>query len=96
MCEGTRLVKVFGHIPNDLGCEYWDRSGWVWHTVPIDACIADLVGMLNKQGIYTLASCCGHRAKGGIAILEEDVERIIGIGYEVGIGPDGWPWAVQV
>ena len=96
MCEGTKPVRVFGHVADDLDTEYWDRDGWVWHDVLVDACVAGVVEALNGRSIYTLASCCGHGGKGGIAILEEDVGQAVGMGYEVGVGPDGWPWAVQV
>jgi len=96
MCEETKPVRVFGHVANDLDTEYWDRAGWVWHEVQVDGCVAGIVEELNEQAIYTLASCCGHGDKGGIAILEEDASRVAGMGYGVGVGPDGWPWAVQV
>jgi hypothetical protein len=42
----------------------WNASGEP-HTVfgydiPIDACIADIVEVLNASGISTRNSCCGH------------------------------------
>ncbi len=28
--------------------------------INVDSCIAELISALNKAGIYTEASCCGH------------------------------------
>jgi len=38
--------------------------------IEIDACIAPLVEALQKAGIYTLTSCCGHGKEDGYILLE--------------------------
>ncbi|MBU8733452.1 hypothetical protein KM915_25910 [Cytobacillus oceanisediminis] len=38
--------------------------------VAVDACIAEEVRELNKQGVVTLGSCCGHGKAGQIAEWE--------------------------
>lgn len=43
--------------------------------IPVDACIAPLVQVLNDYGIETIACCCGHgkTAKSGIRISSKNV-----------------------
>lgn len=43
----------------------------------VDACVADIVGALNKAGIETKASCCGHQKIRGSVILADGRELFI-------------------
>lgn len=56
MCEygKTRLLEVT--IPAKLSCTGSSRTAFK----PVDECIADYVEALNKAGLKTVASCCGH------------------------------------
>lgn len=40
----------------------------------IDPCIRELVDCLNRHGVRTVASCCGHGDKGEIILESEAVE----------------------
>ncbi len=40
----------------------------------IDSCIADIVVALNKCGIRTFESCCGHYKQRGTIFLEDGRE----------------------
>jgi len=37
----------------------------------VDRCIADIITALNRHGIKTIASCCGHGKIDGSIILED-------------------------
>ena len=45
--------------------------------VGIDSCIASIVEALNKSGIRTIASCCGHGKINGSIILADGRELLI-------------------
>lgn len=45
--------------------------------VGIDSCIASIVEALNKNGIRTIASCCGHGKINGSIILSDGRELLI-------------------
>lgn len=73
MCEHGSETVVRVKIPADLSYNGQER----WKNAKIDGCIAPLVDALNKGGIYTRSSCCGHgRGLGGIT-LENQGELII-------------------
>lgn len=56
MCEWGTVEEVRVKIPADLSC-----SGQAhWKLAKIDACIAQLVGALQKGGVDMRCSCCGH------------------------------------
>jgi hypothetical protein len=40
----------------------------------IDPCIRELVDTLNRHGVTTLSSCCGHGGKGDIILKGSCVE----------------------
>ena len=40
--------------------------------VGVDECIADIVSALNRGGVPTVASCCGHGLMPGTIILGDD------------------------
>lgn len=61
MCNWGTYTRVRALIPNNLSHTGQAR----WDTKPIDSCIADIVDALNKAGIYTSSSCCGHGKTNG-------------------------------
>ena len=48
----------------------------------IDSCVEDLVRLLNKAGVKTIASCCGHGGEGNLLISLESLE-FFNIGEEM-------------
>jgi hypothetical protein len=71
MCD--EKVKLRLKMPADLS-----RTGKVYtRDVPIDACIAPLVDALNKAGILTRQSCCGHGKAYGFIELQDGRTLII-------------------
>jgi hypothetical protein len=67
MCKWGTRVKLRVQIPEDLS-----RTGKAyWRNVPVDACIAPIVDALNKCGILTRQSCCGHRKGDGWIELQD-------------------------
>jgi len=64
MCvDSTGLVQVT--VPAHLSHTGKDRRA----RKPIDSCIAPIVRALNRAGIRTDASCCGHRKWPGSIVL---------------------------
>ena len=53
MCEWGNTEQVRLCKPKDISKR---------EEVPVDACLAPLVQMLNDYGIETIACCCGHGA----------------------------------
>jgi hypothetical protein len=47
-----------------------NSSNDVGMVIEIDACIAPVIEALQKAGIYTLTSCCGHGKEDGYILLE--------------------------
>lgn len=43
----------------------------------IDECIAPLIDALNRGGIATVASCCGHNTRAGSVVLTDGRELLI-------------------
>jgi len=60
-------------------------EGFVWRFTKIDSCIASLVQRLNEEGVYTLASCCGHgkRHYADVSIWYSSVGKAVVKGYKV-------------
>lgn len=56
MCDWGNEVVLDVPIRGDLSITEEDR----WGRKPIDECIAPLVDALNKAGVFTVTSCCGH------------------------------------
>lgn len=67
MCEwgSWRSIKV----KVSSAASYTGKSRWALK--PIDACIADLVGALQKDGIDMRGSCCGHGKRTGFIALQD-------------------------
>ena len=61
---------------NEISLEYGDKK------FSVDKCIASLVIALNKDGIKTLASCCGHFKHHGNIALSDGRELIIAKNYK--------------
>ncbi|MCK5609005.1 hypothetical protein KAR91_44435 [Candidatus Pacearchaeota archaeon] len=40
----------------------------------IDECVEELVRLLNKAGVKTIASCCGHGNEGNLLISLDSLE----------------------
>ena len=73
MCKWGNDVLVNVRIDPALaydGKARWDIKG-------IDACIADLVMVLNQAGVYTSSACCGHGASLGYIWLSDGRALII-------------------
>lgn len=68
MCDQHSTVLV--HIPGATS------RGHLGQERAIDECIAPVVDALNRAGVPTLASCCGHGGIGSI-ILEDGRELVI-------------------
>lgn len=52
--------------------------------IDVDSCIADLVDALNKCGLKTVASCCGHGKQPGTILLKDGREVRIFSSWEDG------------
>lgn len=66
MCEwGTTTILI---LP---------RANGKLEPVDVDSCIATIVAALNKDGIKTIASCCGHGKMDGSIILADGRELCI-------------------
>lgn len=50
--------------------------------INVDRCIYKIVKALNKAGIETVASCCGHGKRNGNIALMDGRELIIAKDYE--------------
>ena len=40
-----------------------------WKKVRVDSCMREMIERLNKEGIHTLACCCGHNGKHPMTII---------------------------
>lgn len=76
----------FKHICT--GAEFGTYTGCAAVTTPqgrladIDACLVPEIVSLWAEGIRTLESCCGHgRISGYIAVPDEHIEQMRGLGY---------------
>ena len=55
---------------------------YYYKLVGIERCIASIVRALNRGGITTIASCCGHDNRPGSIVLGDKRELIIAPDYE--------------
>lgn len=56
----------------------------ITHNISVDSCIADEIKKLNnKNGIFTLSSCCGHGNTGYIVVGGIDMQKMLKLGYEM-------------
>lgn len=76
MCEHGDTVELEVVIPAHLSHTGRQRRA----TKPVDRCIAPIVSALNRGGLITVSSCCGHgRGPGRISLAD---------GRELYIAPD--------
>lgn len=74
-CDTKILYPPKDFIP------YNSRDGFK-HTIPVDACLADEIENLWKNGIRTRGCCCGHGVwLGFIEVVEEDIPKMEQMGY---------------
>ena len=67
MCEWGNTTKVLVKVPADLSHTGEERRAFK----PIDSCIAPIVKALQKVGVDTRSSCCGHRKGEGHITLQD-------------------------
>ena len=53
----------------------------------VDPCIRDLVDCLNRHGVVTISSCCGHGGKGDVVIAPQCIERDCHGNWELKLAP---------
>lgn len=73
MCKWGDEVKLLVLVPANLS--HNGEAHWKW--VGVDRCIAPIVDALNKAGIFTSQSCCGHGKADGSILLHDGRELII-------------------
>ena len=60
-----------------------EREVVIEQRIWVDSCIADEIVELNRRGVCTEGSCCGHRKAAAQAlILPSSVSRARELGYE--------------
>lgn len=63
---------------------YKEKDITIAHNISVDLCIADEIEMLNnKEGVFTLSSCCGHGSVGYIIVCGSEIKEMLKLGYEV-------------
>ena len=61
-----------------------DKNIRIMHNISVDSCISDEIEKLNNEhDVLTLSSCCGHGDAGYIIVSGNDIQKMIGLGYEV-------------
>lgn len=73
MCKWGESRRCLVTMPARLSCTGKARKKWVG----IDSCISDIVNALNKAGIKTANSCCGHGKRNGEIILHDGRTLVI-------------------
>jgi hypothetical protein len=59
-----------------------ERKIVIEQTIVVDSCIADEIIWLNKNGVFTINSCCGHGILNPTAIIKNSCfERAEELGY---------------
>ncbi len=75
MCKWSKTRRCWVNIPAEHS--YTGRMRLACK--PIDSCIAVLVEALNRHGLLTLSSCCGHGHGPGKIELQDG--RILLVSY---------------
>lgn len=52
-------------------------------SILVDSCMSDLIKALNKAGVKTLGSCCGHGERPGTILISLDNLSIHNLGEEL-------------
>lgn len=73
MCDWGTEVRL--RVPIPASCSYTGK--FRWDKKPIDSCISHFVEALNKAGIYTGGSCCGHGKGNGYISLHDGTVLVI-------------------
>ena len=83
-----------------VACEHGDTvpvrvlmGDGTWGLAKVDRCIAPLVAALNKSGIKTLSSCCGHGEEGSTG--RGKTGYILCEGFLIEVHPQRTPDAVR-
>ena len=67
MCDHGDTVALWVPIPADRS-----HTGHLrWADKPVDRCIYPIVEALNRAGVYTANSCCGHGERPGSIVLHD-------------------------
>lgn len=75
MCKHGTLKEVRLNRPREVSGRY---------VVPVDACIADEIQMLNDIGIITYGCCCGHGETFPQCLVDiSSKEKLEELGYEL-------------
>lgn len=81
---GNQLCVV--DLPEHMS-KYKAKQGGA-SSICLDKCIADEVKELWALGITTTGCCCGHnKILGYIGVIDQDIERMEGLGYSVACNP---------
>lgn len=73
MCEHGTTIIMRVYISAHLSHTGKPR----WGDKPIDLCIARLIAALNRAGLHTANSCCGHGKGTGSVIFADGSELTI-------------------
>lgn len=82
MCKYESKIAVW--VPNFIELRHNRPENDVREAVELDVCMVEEIYGLWKLGIRTTGCCCGHgKTKGYIGVIEDDIERMKELGYEV-------------
>lgn len=73
MCRWGTSRRCRVTMPANLSHTGKARTRWV----SVDSCIADIVRALNRGGVKTANSCCGHGKRRGTILLHDGRELIV-------------------
>jgi hypothetical protein len=73
MCDHNDTVPLLVFLP--ASHSHTGEGRWV--TKPVDRCVAPLVDALNRHGVLTLSSCCGHGKGPGSIRLQDGRELAV-------------------
>lgn len=78
MCERGKVILVDVIVP-----AHRSRTGKARRTfASIDQCLAPLVAALNRGGVFTVASYCGHGKRPGNIALADGRELVVCADFE--------------
>lgn len=73
LCTIGTLLESLARPKQAGACDYVDKVNVRidWREVEIDSCISKMVDALNKGGVKTITSCCGHGVTDGYILCED-------------------------
>lgn len=81
---GSYDNEIMLEIPDNVTLRYNAPGQEVRKTVCIDQCLAEEIQHLWSLGITTTGCCCGHNKTNGlIGVIDDDIQHMKDIGYEV-------------